>query len=329
MQAVLDNWRDACRRHLHTPAVRLPWIIFYDEAAAWHVNPEEGRLPPHEASATRLRFAGREYPLSRVVHDKGLWVPDRAPLPVEPRATAMVYANEQKPFIIIPLPSLFRKLAAADQAPILDEFFLGLSLHELTHTRQIVYAMRQIKRLRKQYRLPESLDDNMIESRFAGDEAYKRLFDEEQQHLSRAVLADKTDVCRRELAQVLAISRQRRARFFVGDRAGWAGLEDVFLALEGSAMWVQYQVTKDHAPKGQDWRQTLRWLAERMDAWSQQEGLGLFLVIDRLAAGWQACFLGPNMPSPFAVLRRVMREGASSKSSRHRFSCPSPSDWSE
>jgi hypothetical protein len=52
--------------------------------------------------------------------------------------------------------------------------------------------------------------------------------------------------------------------------------------------------------------QTAMALAARADAWSQLEGLGRFLLIDRLAPGWQARFLAPDFPSPFAVLREAV-----------------------
>jgi len=215
----------------------------------------------------------------------------------------MLYADEQKPFMIIPLPPLYRKLGGGDQAPALDELFLGMSLHELAHTRQLVYAAQRIERLRVQNNLPESIDDNLIENTFSKNDDYRRLYEEERQHLTRAILADDLAVCRGALAQALSVSRQRRERFFVGNNNFYGDLEDIFLALEGLGMWVHYQMARDRAPKGQDWRQTLASLAERTDAWSQEEGLALFLLIDRLVPGWQALFLAPGFPSPFALLR--------------------------
>ena len=76
-------------------------------------------------------------------------------------------------------------------------------------------------------------------------------------------------------------------------------------------MWVHYQVARDHAPAGEDWRQTAISLSEGTAAlWSQEEGFGLLLLIDRLVPGWQARFLAPDFPSPFAVLREAIRKRA-------------------
>jgi hypothetical protein len=62
----------------------------------------------------------------------------------------------------------------------------------------------------------------------------------------------------------------------------------------------------DHAQPGESWRQTAGVLFTRGDAWSQMEGLALFLLIDRLVPDWQARFLAPAFPSPVAVLREVV-----------------------
>jgi hypothetical protein len=316
MQSALDNWEAICRRRLHVAAEPLPWIIFYDESYAWHLNPERGLLPPHEPVSASLKFARRTLTLMRVAHAGGLWVPGREPLTVSPRAVTMLYADEQKPFSIVPLPSLFRKLAGADQSRALDELFLGLASHELTHTRQLVYAAQRINRLRAQHRLPESIDDNTIQHTFGVNDDYRRLYEEERTYLLRAVLANDVDACRRSLAEALSVSQQRKGRFFTGENAAYSELDDIFLAMEGLGMWVHYQMARDHAPRGEDWRQTLVSLSERTDAWSQEEGLGMFLLIDRLVPGWQARFLAPDFPSPFAVLREAVRKPAQQNNPR-------------
>jgi hypothetical protein len=103
---------------------------------------------------------------------------------------------------------------------------------------------------------------------------------------------------------------KRKQRFFVADKDGYSALEDIFLAMEGVAMWAQYRTARNRAPADEDWIRTLTTLMERQDAWSQQEGLGLFLLIDRLVPGWQQRFLAADFPSPFTVLRDTIEQRA-------------------
>jgi hypothetical protein len=322
MQAALNNWELICRRDLRIGAEPLPWIIFYDESHAWHLKPEKRWLPVYEVSAHSLQFAGRSYPLIRVPHVNGrLWVPDREAIPIglaRPRAVAMPYQQERKFFFIAPLPALFHKLAGPDQVHKLDEIFLGVVAHELTHTRHFVYAMPKIKSLRSRYKLPASFDDNTIEREFGANDEYKHLYEEEGEHLTKAILASDLDECLQSVAQASLVSRKRKERFFVGDKEGYSELEDVFLAMEGLAMWVQYRTARDRAPAGEEWLATLSTLSETHDAWSQEEGLGLFLLIDRLVPGWQRRFLAADFPSPFTVLRdAIERRGRLKSPAKH------------
>jgi hypothetical protein len=197
MQATLTNWEAVCRRDLRIAAKPLPWIIFYDDNFAWHLQPEKRWLPPHEVSPHSLRVIGETHPLIRIVHQGGrLWVPDREPLPVDvakPQVAAMPYDDERQFFFVAPLPGLFHKLAGPDQARSLDELFLGTIAHELTHTRHYPYAMPQLTRLRSRYKLPERFDDNIIQQEFGANEAYKKLYDAERKLLTKAILAGNPD----------------------------------------------------------------------------------------------------------------------------------------
>jgi hypothetical protein len=47
-------------------------------------------------------------------------------------------------------------------------------------------------------------------------------------------------------------------------------------------------------------------LAPFYGQWSQEEGAGLFFLIDRLVPGWKRRFFGPELPSPFEVLRAAV-----------------------
>jgi hypothetical protein len=310
MQAVLNNWEAVCRRDLRIPAEPLPWIIFYDENLAWHLQAEKRWLPSHEGSPHSVRFMGETYPLVRVAHHGGrLWVPDREPVGIDvakPQVVAMPYDEDRKSFFVAPLPGLFHQLAGPDQARDLDELFLGITAHELTHTRHLAYAMPQITRLRGRYKLPASFDDNIIQREFDADDEYRHLYDAERKLLTRAILARDLDDSRQALAEALSVSQQRKERFFVGDKEGYSSLEDIFLAMEGMAMWVQYRTARERAPSGEDWLKTLMTLSERHQAWSQEQGLGLFLLLDRLVPGWQARFMAPDLPSPFTVLREAI-----------------------
>lgn len=313
MQTILDNWETVCHRDLEIPLEPLPWIIFYDERQALHLNPDQKLLPAHQPTSASLKFAGKSYALQRVNHDKKLWLPGNQPLTIDInnlQEVAMLYDKCQKTFFIAPLPSLYHKLAPPDQPSVLDELFIGNSAHELTHTRQLVYFGRQIEALRKRYKLPESLDDNIIEREFKTNTVYKKLYEEEKKLMTQALLAKNQDDCLPAVRAFLAVSEQRQKMFFTKEKDGYKELEDIFLSLEGLAMWAQFKTARDRAPKDEEWLKTLITLAQRSDSWSQEEGLGLFLLIERLVPNWKQHFTSENPTTPFVFLRKAINKSA-------------------
>ena len=319
IQTALDRWENVCHRHLRLPVEPLAWVIFYDDNYAWHLSAEKDLLPAYETAAVTLNFAGKARELLRVTHNEGLWVPGRNErLPLKATVSTMPYANEQKTFCIIPLPSKFRQLAPADQAAALDELFLGLAMHELTHTRQLLFVMAQIHKLRKIYTLPEQLNDNLLEDTFGQNKEYAQLFNQEMDAFGDALFAESLTECKRELARAFAVIQQRKTRYLVGEKKAYAPLDEIFLALEGAAMWAQYQMVRDHVPAGENIQTTLTNLAQRMNACSQVEGLVLFLLMDRLIPNWQALYFAPNPPSPFAALQASLRQKMPAMKKRKR-----------
>lgn len=309
MQKVVDNWTYACRDELNIETKALPWIIFYDSTTAWHVNADESALPPFERTNHHIDFAGKNYQLIRIGHKKNVWVPDMEPIPLASLpASAMPHAANKKAYFVAPLPSLFHKLRTPDQWSYLDFLFLGVNIHELTHTRQLPFVLPQLLEISKAGNR-ESLDDNTVENEFSKNERFTKLYTEEVAHLWKAVFATNDDSCKAEIAQALQLTETRKREFFTGENEGLGRADEIFLSLEGSAMWAQFRVMLKNVPKPSEpnERELLSWMIEQMPAWSQERGLLVFVLINRFAPGWKAHFFGTQLPLATDYLRDVLK----------------------
>lgn len=304
IQKVLDNWDVLCRTELLNRVDSLPWIIFYDSSAAWHLNAGKNMLPFPGQALAKVSFAGTEYPLVRVAHSGDIWVPGRPAIPLSSSASAtMPYSNNSKTFFIAPLPSQFHRFAPADQSAYLDFLYLGINIHELTHTLQLPYVLPQLLAIEKKGNM-QSLDDNTVEKTFSDNERYKELYYSENKHLWNAVFANDRDSCISSMEKAFQLMEVRKQQFFSKEYRELGLADEIFLSLEGSAMWAQYRIMLKNAPDPKP-KELLMWLVQQGPSWAQERGLVLFLLIDRFDPEWKPKFFGNRLPAATAYLRQA------------------------
>lgn len=248
IQTILHTWKDVSRSELGIKQTALPWMIFYDSTSAWHVNADERRLPTFEKTSYFVTFDDRKYPLIRIDFTKRLWVPDREAIPVASFLTTTIpYADNKKTFFIAPVPSFFRTIAPPDQAPFLDFLLLGNTIHELTHTLQLPYVLPQLLEIDKSDDR-ESLDDNTVEQEFSKNDSYTKVYAQESRLLWDAVFTTNPDSCITRIERAFKLMELRKRDFFTGRKLSLWKADEIFLSLEGSAMWAQYRVMLKQTP---------------------------------------------------------------------------------
>jgi hypothetical protein len=310
IQAAIDDWETICKRNLHVSPEPLPWMILIDDSVAWHVAPNEAWLPKGSRRAVSLRMAGKPVRVFAVAHDdQGLVrLPNGTTLPVMPYAAAMLSADDREPFFVAALPDIFRRDPAAARDPLLDIRLLSVVSHEIIHTRQLPAVSRQLQKLRGIATLPEGLDDNVIQKTFGSDPDFRAMFLAERDLLYQAVRAPDDRTARTLTREATDAILRRRARFFHDELRAYAEVEDVFLSMEGIAEWSRFKLEQEaHRVPGNGDEDILAFLQGKDNDWSQDEGLALFLLIDRLVPDWQAQMFGDRLPSPVDMLRRAVQ----------------------
>jgi hypothetical protein len=113
-------------------------------------------------------------------------------------------------------------------------------------------------------------------------------YETERDLIYRAASAPDDVEARRLAGEALTRMRARGARFFTGENAKLAELEEIFLTMEGIAQWAGYSwLTHMDGPRiAPD--VVLPGMRRGGRQWSQDEGLAIFLVVNRLVPDWQA-----------------------------------------
>lgn len=213
-------------------------------------------------------------------------------------------------FFVMALPSVWRTGKTINSDDRLG--LTGVFLHEFSHTRQMDVLQGRFEAAEAVYKMPDDFNDDSIQMRFRSDPAYAASIAQESDLLYRA--AAEADPARsRALArQALALMDARQKRWFVGKDARYKPYDDLFLTMEGFGQWSAYAWLSD--PKGggmtsvaaqSKMRGSRRW-------WSQEEGLALFLVIDRFLPGWARQAFG----NPPALGIEMLRQAVGARASR-------------
>jgi len=234
-----------------------------------------------DADCTYTIPAGDLAVMSAVPHGETVQIPGGPELPVGP----ISFANGKDAFIMS-LPSVWRA-AGVESEVGLERLMSGVLLHEMMHVRQTALANAALDPTVKAHGLEETLSDDLLQEVFEPDADYAATFGAERDLFYAAAAAQGDDEARRLAAEGLRLLRERRAKFFTGDKAYFTELDDVFLTMEGMGQFLIY--TYFRSPEGGALNEAAAVNAVRRGRkwWSQDEGLALFLVLDRLLPDWQ------------------------------------------
>jgi hypothetical protein len=287
-------WETVRAADLKLAAVEPPTIVTFDAACAYIAPP-----------ARPLRWAASP-------HGKTVTLPDGQEIPAGVISFAASFGVRPKGFFVMSLPSVWRA-GGVTSALGLETLMEAVFVHEIMHTRQFYFADPRLAELTKRYGLPDDISDDSLQDHFKADPAYVADYQAERDLLYAAAVATSQAQAQALAAQALERMRARRARWFTGAEAKWLPLDDLFLVMEGLGQWAGYRWLVGDKGRGLDPGATLTEFRRGGRFWTQDEGLALMLVVDRLRPGWQKAAFAAEPALAEALLAQAV-EGAGAKS---------------
>jgi hypothetical protein len=289
IEQALHIWPIAERRELKLTPSPLPTIVTFDAACQYIATPRPGN---------RILWHGTP-------HSGTITFPDGKTAPFG--VISFAAPDEHKAttgFFAMSLPSVWR--AKGVQSGLgLERLMDGVLLHEMTHTRQFYFVNPRMDLLTAQYHLSDDIGDDSLQDTFEKNPAYAADYHAETDLLYAAAAA-RTDAEAKALArQALAKFRARRARWFIGNNQKWKPIDDVFLTMEGLGQWTAYAWLTDKQGPNLDPARVLPEVRRKRNRWTQDEGLALFLVVNRLVLDWQKQAFAPNPELAESLLDRA------------------------
>jgi hypothetical protein len=287
LESALDAWRKAEVELLGLAPQPLPLVAAIDGQCTYLLPQgafEGGRAAPHGETVV---------------------LPDGAEAPLGP----ISFASGEGRYFAMSLPSVWRAAGVTSEAG-LERMMTGVLLHEMMHVRQTDLANRSLPGVAASLGISDDeLNDDLLQERFSGDAEYVRAYEAERDLLFAAAAEPSADAARGKAAAALVAMRSRRERWFAGDKAGFAALDDVFLTMEGMGQWLIYRHFLSPEGGGLAPADAIKATRRGQRWWSQDEGLALMLVVDRLLPKWQErAFRDPDWRAQ-NLLEAVLKAG--------------------
>jgi hypothetical protein len=256
-----------------------PEIVFFDATCAYTTSARTALgAPPVDGPSLR----GVELPWRALAHGGSLTLPDAEQLPVA-LSTFTNVTEGARPFFVMAAPSFWEENGHGAEPAL-----TGIYLHEFAHTQQILGMAAAIDPIEDAWDYPEPLNDDAVQTRFASDPEYVAAYMVERDLLFRAAEAPSRAEAQRLAAEALSHMKARHARWFTGEAAIFAPLDDIFLALEGVGQWTGYAWLAHPEGGGLGRDEAIRIMLGRRKWWVQDHGLALLLAVDRLLPTWPA-----------------------------------------
>lgn len=238
------------------------------------------------------------------LHDGEVTLPDGAVLPPVVASFAAPGPGGT-PFMAMALPSVWRAQGVSSELG-LEKMLFAVFVHEMAHTRQFGIYAPKLDDLTTLWALPEDLDDDAVQERFADQPDFAASVDRERELLYAALEGDE-ESARSRARQALNLIEARRARWYVGVDERYAELEDVFLTLEGVGNFAGYAWLVHAEGGAMPPEVAAAGMRRGGRRWSQDEGMAIFLVLQRLNPQWSGAAFGTAPRPALQLLEESVR----------------------
>lgn len=285
LQQSISAWNYALEHLAQAKVERLTAVIF------------DGRC--RLASETAMTGGAAEW--SSTGHDGSVLLPDGNGLPAQ--VTSFAAPAGDGAFFVMAAPSVWRAGGVQAGGLTLEKLMTAVLLHEGSHVLQFPTYGEAMGELTKRHALPDTFNDDSIQSRFEADREFAASVARETELMFAAAAAPDLQEARRLAREARALMLSRHGRWFVGQDAHLRAAEDIWLTMEGSGQWLAYRWLTDPRGGGIPEALALEAFAKRGKWWSQKQGVALFLALDRLAPpGWKARVFGGTSDTASEIL---------------------------
>jgi len=294
LSTAIADWHRIGEPRLRLPRqAPLPQLVLFDPACVHEVE---------VGTTWRIRSAS---------HRGRIRLPNGHVIPPIGIGITSPTANDTAIFLALALPESWRAdpryRGTNDTRLNWERYLVGAFTHEMAHARMLPGLLQRLRGLEASI-YPDTLEDNLVQSRFRANRDFAGAVARETDLLYRASQASTVRIQRDYARIALAGIRERRERHYVGDLASWGEMEQTFLDLEGVAQWAAFGHLAGSLTSGATFNRLLARFRSSREFWSEDQGLAMILALDALVPDWQSRLISPAPTTSFDLLTQALAD---------------------
>lgn len=305
----LQNWFTAfelvSKEIFQLPAEPAPLMLFFDKTYVYTTS----EISAPDADITSgPSLLGEKLTWRKTAHHGQLILPDGQKVPVGLMTFAAPLKNEyRKSFFVMAAPPYWNEAGIESAELGMDKMLTGVFLHEFAHTRQMQGLGIRVDEIDSTQKFDMPLSDDIVQNYYKKDSAYVRSFRAEINSFYEAAFANNDKDARVLAGKALKFLKKRQSKYFTGKRFILKELDNIFLSMEGlgqysAVAWLTH-------PQGADmpFEKAVNGFRRKGSQWSQEEGLALFLILNRLSkTDWANDIFGKKPKNIIELLEQAL-----------------------
>ena len=284
----IQSWDKISEETFNLPETTPPKILFYDEQYVYSNS--------QVSSPNGMIFEGPDLYNQKItwrkqLHNNTLILPDSIKVPLQLMTFAAPLENGS--YFIMPAPSYWKKVGLKNEVVSVDQMLNGIFVHEFAHTRQLESIIKNIIEFEQNENYDHPVNDDIVQNYFQKDSTYRLTFKQEINCFYELLninkeksLANYTKIC-------LDKFKLRQKTYLLPISVNLIEMDNVFLTMEGIGQYAMMSYYMSADGGNLSFEEALKATRHNKKWWSQEEGLALLLVYEKLVGkiDWSELFI--------------------------------------
>lgn len=300
-------WELVSKTIFHIDSLQPVEFVFFDDHYVYttsNVSVPQGEL------ITGPPLLGKKLTWKRAAHNGKITMPDHKTVPIGLMSFAAPLEEPgRNAFFVMPLPAFWKSAGVVSKEFGLDNLVTGVFLHEFSHTQQMRNFGKKISEYEQNNVFKTDFSDDIVQDYFKTDSIYNVAFRKEVALLYEAAATLNPTQQKSLIRQGLDMMESRHKKYFIGEEEKFRQIDQFFLTMEGLGQYAMYAWLIHPQGGNIDQATALAGVRRGGRQWSQEEGLSLFLILDKFSApgSWSGLMFGTTTTSVIELIEKAIK----------------------